>query len=124
LVTRATIATANQGITIGDGKVTVNGYNTPTGYKSDHIVFTLDIPSELDENGNPGHAKSKYVIEGHRLTGWADDYNSKYDTSTAHHKWNVAAYIEEYIWRRDGVWPIPGDYAPRNTFQNGDYTTL
>ena len=103
---------ADVDITISDGKVTIDGYNTPTGYKADHIVFTLDM-------GN-----YKYVIEGHRRTGWADDYNGKHDAETAHHKWNIGAYIEEYIWRRDGEWPIPSDFPAQNTFQTGEYAVF
>lgn len=111
---RGTISTADMDITISGGTVTVDGYHTPTKHRADLIVFTLDMGSY------------KYVIEGHRHTGWADDYNSTYDTSTAHHKWNVAAYIEEWMWRRDGVWPIPDPeyFEPANTFQNESYAIL
>lgn len=108
---RPTKSTADDTVNITEGKVTVNGFNTPTGYKSDHIEFVLELPGVY-----------KYVIEGHRHTGWTDDYSSTYDTSTAHHKWNVAAYIEEWIWRRDGVWPEPAYFDPENTFHN--YVTL
>lgn len=104
---RATASVADQDINITDGKVTVNGFNTPTGYKSDYIQFVLELPGQY-----------KYMIEGHRNTGWTDDYNSTHDTSTAHHMWNVGAYVEEFIWRRDGAWPIPESFPVENTFHN------
>jgi len=111
------VAGAGRAVSISEGKVTVDGYNTPTGHKTDLIVFTIDLVS------TSGMGSYKYVIEGHRHTGWPDDYNSTYDTATAHHKWNVAAYIEEWIWRRDGVWPIPYFVPAENTFHN-DYVAL
>lgn len=106
----ATISMDGLNVSITEGVVTVDGFDTPTGYKSDHIKFVLEL------SGNPNSADNyKYVIEGHRHTGWADDYNSTYDTPTAHQKWNIPAYVEEWIYDREGVWPIPYYVEPQNT---------
>jgi hypothetical protein len=108
---RPTYSKANLNVNITGGVITMNGYQTPTGYSADHIKFTIELTGNADAADN-----YSYVIEGHRHTGWANDYDETGDSASAHHRFNIAAYVEEYIWRRDGEWPIPAYYAPRNTF--------
>lgn len=108
---RTTISSADLNVSIPDGQITIDGFDTPSGHKADHIKFTLEL------SGNTNAADNyKYVIEGHRHTGWDEDYDETHDTASAHHKWNIGAYIEGWIFRRDGVWPIPASVAPKNTF--------
>ncbi|MDR2911965.1 MAG: hypothetical protein LBV38_01500 [Alistipes sp.] len=108
---RPTAYKAGMNVSVSDGQVTLGGFDTPSGHKSDHIKFTLELSGNTDAADN-----YKYVIEGHRHTGWDADYDETYDTASAHHKWNIGAYIEGWIFRRDGEWPIPGSVAPKNTF--------
>lgn len=109
---RPTISTAGLNVSIPDGQITIGGFTTPTGFSADHIKFTLEL------SGNTNAADNyKYVIEGHRHTGWDEDYDETHDTASAHHKWNIGAYVEGWIFRRDGQWPRPV-MAPRmNTHQ-------
>lgn len=54
-------------VTITDGKVVKDGYDTPTGYKADAISYAYEYE---DADGNT----EKYMIVGSRYTGWGEDY--------------------------------------------------
>jgi len=56
-------------VTVTDGRVALNGYDTPSGYKADAISFAFEREA-LDGNGTSG----KFMVVGHRYTGWAEDY--------------------------------------------------
>ncbi len=56
-------------VTISDGKLVFNGYDTPTGYKADAISFTFERVAQDDKGEN-----IKLMIVGHRYTGWGEDY--------------------------------------------------
>lgn len=65
----ATGSTTPYKMTVGDGKVVLNGYDTPTGHKADAISFSFERVAQ-DENGE----SIKLMIVGHRYTGWGEDY--------------------------------------------------
>lgn len=56
-------------VTVTEGHVVLNGYDTPTGYKADAISFGFERVA-LNEDGEDG----KFMVVGHRYTGWAEDY--------------------------------------------------
>ena len=66
LVDSADGTTSETTFTISGGKVTLDGYDTKTGYKADAIEFTLT------SSKYPGQTM---VVKGFRKTGWAgEDY--------------------------------------------------
>lgn len=67
----ATGATAPYKVTIGNGKLVLNGYDTPTGYKADAISFTFERKAQDDQGES-----IKLMIVGHRYTGWGEDYKA------------------------------------------------
>ena len=46
----------------------MDGVDTPTGYKSDSISFTVTITNDDDASD-----VQKYYVSGMRYTGWGDD---------------------------------------------------
>lgn len=54
-------------VTITDGKIVLNGLDTPTGYKTDAISFAFE---RVDEDGD----SEKFMVVGGRYTGWSEDY--------------------------------------------------
>lgn len=56
-------------VTITDGRVVIDGYDTPSGYKADAISFGFERVAQ-NEDGEDG----KFMVVGHRYTGWAEDY--------------------------------------------------
>ena len=60
---------ASYKVTIGDGKLELKGYDTPTGHKADAISFSFERAAQ-DGNGE----SIKLMIVGHRSTGWGEDY--------------------------------------------------
>ena len=68
-VTNGTNTVLSKGVSVGtctitQGLVTLNGWNTNSGYKSDKITF------KLEDSRKPGVV---YNAEGYRRTGWYDD---------------------------------------------------
>ncbi len=51
-------------VTITEGKVITDGWDTNSGYKSDKITF------KIEDSRKPGKV---YTAEGYRRTGWAED---------------------------------------------------
>lgn len=59
-------ATSATTFTLTNGKVVLNGFDTPTGYKADAIEFTLT---------NSKYPGQVLTVKGFRKTGWAgEDY--------------------------------------------------
>lgn len=59
-------STSATSVNISNGKITLNGFDTPTGYKADAIEFTMT------SSKYPGET---FTIKGFRKTGWAgEDY--------------------------------------------------
>lgn len=59
-------ATSETMFTVTNGKVTMDGYDTPTGHKADMIEFTLT---------NSKYPGETIVVKGFRKTGWnGEDY--------------------------------------------------
>ncbi|SEG04390.1 lipid-binding protein [Parabacteroides chinchillae] len=59
-------ATSASTVSVTNGKVTLNGYDTPTGHKADAIEFTMT---------NSKYPGETLTIKGFRKTGWAgEDY--------------------------------------------------
>lgn len=54
-------------VTITEGKVVLNGQDTPSGYKTDAISYVFE---RVDEDGY----SEKYMVIGGRYTGWSEDY--------------------------------------------------
>lgn len=58
--------TTNEIVTITNGKITIDGFNTASGHKADKIEFTMT------NSKSPGKT---YTVIGFRKTGWAgEDY--------------------------------------------------
>ena len=58
--------TSGTTFSISGGKVTLDGFDTPTGYKADAIEFTLT---------NSKYPGETLIVKGFRKTGWAgEDY--------------------------------------------------
>lgn len=55
-------------VDLSDGQLVVDGVDTPTGYKSDAISFTVTITNAKDASD-----VQKYYVKGMRFTGWGDD---------------------------------------------------
>ncbi len=55
-------------VDLTDGQLVVDGVDTPTGYKSDSISFTVTITNDDDASD-----VQKYYVSGMRYTGWGDD---------------------------------------------------
>ena len=51
-------------ITITEGKVITDGWDTKSGHKSDKITF------KIEDSRKPGKV---YTAEGYRRTGWSED---------------------------------------------------
>lgn len=49
-------------VTISNGKLVIDGWDTPSGYKSDYISFEYTCDGET------------YYVVGARYTGWEEDY--------------------------------------------------
>lgn len=49
-------------VTISNGKIVINGMDTPSGYKTDSIYFEYTVDG------------TSYVVKGGRYTLWEDDY--------------------------------------------------
>lgn len=59
-------STSSSTCSISGGKVVLNGYDTPTGYKADAIEFTMT---------NSKYPGETLTVKGFRKTGWAgEDY--------------------------------------------------
>lgn len=56
--------TSSTSFSISNGKVTLRGYDTPTGHKADAIEFTLV---------NSKYPNETIVVKGFRKTGWVDE---------------------------------------------------
>lgn len=55
-------------VDLSDGQLVVDGVDTPTGYKSDAISFTVTITNSKDASD-----VQKYYVKGMRYTGWGED---------------------------------------------------
>lgn len=66
LVDAADGATSATSFSVANGKITLQGYDTPTGHKADAIEFTMT---------NSKYPGETLTVKGFRKTGWAgEDY--------------------------------------------------
>ncbi|MCD7932374.1 MAG: hypothetical protein LUH15_14025 [Tannerellaceae bacterium] len=60
------VATSNTTVTISNGKITLQGANTPSGGKADKIEFTFT---------NSLYPGETFTVSGYRFTGWEEDWD-------------------------------------------------